>query len=72
MFSLYFYFRACVGLPPINHMLLEHKIPQLMKQFSPLPVAMVTPAPAKLPADIPIESVLSSGSVMTNGVNGHY
>ena len=61
-----------MGLPPLNHMLLEHKIPQLMKQFIPLPVAKVTPAPAKLPADIPIESGLSNGSVMTNGVNGHY
>lgn len=40
-------FRACTGLPPINHMLLEHKVPQLMATVSqpstPVPVTKKTP-----------------------------
>ncbi|XP_011403565.1 PREDICTED: inositol-3-phosphate synthase 1-A-like [Amphimedon queenslandica] len=58
-------FRACVGLPPLNHMLLEHKIPSLMTQFSS------TPAPVESSAinqkQRPVQPV-----VQTNGqVNGH-
>ena len=26
------HFRACNGLPPVNHMLLEHKVPSLMAE----------------------------------------
>ena len=34
-----FLYRACVGLPPLNHMMLEHKVPALMPQrlATPLP-----------------------------------
>ena len=43
-------FRACTGLPPINHMLLEHKVPQLMATVSQptvtLPVTKKTPVKA--------------------------
>ena len=30
--SLFVLRRACVGLPPLNHMALEHKVPQLMAE----------------------------------------
>ena len=41
-------FRACTGLPPINHMLLEHKVPQLMATLSqPTSVPVVKKTPVK-------------------------
>ena len=49
MILYYFSCRACTGLPPINHMLLEHKVPQLMATTShsiPVPVTKKTPVNA--------------------------
>ena len=40
MHLVLFHCRACVGLPPINHMMLEHKVPALMAQ------GLATPLPA--------------------------
>ena len=53
--------RACAGLPPLNHMLLEHKVPSLM-QATPL----TTPT---VPVKKPIMSAIPGYS---NGYfNGH-
>jgi hypothetical protein len=54
-------FRACTGLPPINHMLLEHKVPQLMATVSQ-PTTSV-PVTKKAP-------VITLNGHVTNGM-GH-
>ena len=37
--------RACVGLPPINHMMLEHKLPALMGQGLAVPLLIHSKVP---------------------------
>ena len=61
--------RACVGLPPINHMLLEHKIPSLMAQFSSTgsPVDSSTINQKQLPVQ-PV--VQGNGQVNGHALNG--
>ena len=64
---LYVWYRACTGLPPINHMLLEHKVPQLMATAShPTPV----PVTKKMPVNA-LNGHVTNGHV-TNGhvING--
>ena len=46
-FLLTFLYRACSGLPPINHMLLEHKVPQLMTSCDQHVTQDVTVPPTK-------------------------
>ena len=57
--------RACTGLPPVNHMLLEHKVPQLMATLSqPTPIAMTKKSPVK-----PLNGHVTNGhGHVTNGI----
>jgi hypothetical protein len=61
-------FRACTGLPPINHMLLEHKVPQLMATVSQ-PTTSV-PVTKKTPVKTLNGHGINGMSHMTNGA-GH-
>ena len=61
MYSFLPSLRACTGLPPINHMLLEHKVPQLMATISQ------PSTPVQLTKKTPVKTL--NGHV-TNGV-GH-
>ena len=44
-----FFYRACVGLPPLNHMMLEHKIPALMAQRLATPLHTQNTSHSKVP-----------------------
>ena len=60
-------FRACTGLPPINHMLLEHKVPQLMATVSQ-PTAML-PVTKKTPMKALNGHKINGTSHVTNGTS---
>ena len=71
----YIVYRACVGLPPINHMLLEHKVPQLMKEFTGTPTTGTLTIPLKpVMKDQPLSDDGGiRNEVTTNGyMNGVY
>ena len=59
--------RACAGLPPLNHMLLEHKVPSLM-QATPITTPLTTPT--EVPVKKPIISAIPrhANGHMTNGM----
>ena len=44
-----FLYRACVGLPPLNHMMLEHKVPALMAQRLATPLPTQSTSHSKVP-----------------------
>mgnify|MGYP001094797800 CR=1 FL=1 len=58
-------FRACVGLPPENHMLLEHRVAAAGKAVLPamaaVPATFGTPAAAVVPAVKPVAAAAALG-----------
>ena len=57
-----FFYRACVGLPPLNHMMLEHKVPALMAQ------QLTTPLPTQS-SKVPESHSIANGNGLPH-VNG--
>ena len=71
MISLLSHPRACTGLPPVNHMLLEHKLPQLMQPFHPLGAGI--PVHPKKPVQLaPMHTGGYGNGVIVNGISNGY
>ena len=73
VFSLLFcFYRACVGLPPHNHMTLEHRVDTEVKRRQAAEVPAVVPLAAG--ATVTSMKRLANGEAVTNGhspANGH-
>ena len=61
--------RACVGLPPQNHMTLEHRVASEVRRRTPASV----PSTLTLPSSAPVTKPVVMATAQTNGhhANGH-
>ena len=65
-----YFYRACVGLPPLNHMVLEHKVPALMAQHPIMPLPIQSMSHSKAPPQPGSHSVANGNALAHAHANG--